>query len=86
MARIHVRGGRPLAGYTSAGMRLVVMRGDYDTQMVDHLFPQAVAPGPALEITNAHGANPLFVKCAEYVNEIEWPEFPNGGHPYSVPA
>lgn len=86
MARIHVRGGRPLAGYAHAGMRMVVVRGDYDARLMEHLFPQGVVPEPALEIVNAHGANPLFVKCAEYANEVEWPEFPNGGHPYFVPA
>ncbi|MGZ0002915.1 hypothetical protein [Burkholderia gladioli] len=67
-------------------MRIVVVRGDYDAYLVEHLFPQGVVPEPALEIANAHGANPLFVKCAEYVNEVEWREFPGGGHPYFVPA
>lgn len=82
MARIHVRGGRPLAGYALAGTRIVVVRRDYDAHLVEHLFPQGVVPEPALEIANAHGVNPLFVKCAEYINEVEWPEFPNGGDPY----
>jgi predicted phosphodiesterase len=67
-------------------MRIVVVRGDYDAHLVEHLFPQAVVPEQALEIASTHGANPLFVKCAEYVNEVEWTEFPNGGHPYFAPA
>ncbi len=86
MARIHVRGGRPLAGYAHAGMRIVVVRGDYEARLVEHLFPQGAVPEQALEIANAHGANALFVKCAEYVNEVEWTEFPNGGQPYFVAA
>ena len=72
MARIHVRGGRPLAEYAHAGMRIVVVRGDYEARLVEHLFPRGVLPEQALEIHNAHGANPLFVRCAEYTNEIEW--------------
>ncbi|KAB0648377.1 hypothetical protein [Burkholderia diffusa] len=67
-------------------MRIVVVRGDYDAYLVEHLFPQGVVPEPALEIPNAHGANHLFVKCAEYGNEVEWREFPGGGHPYFVAA
>ncbi|MBN3754211.1 hypothetical protein G3N95_14765 [Paraburkholderia sp. Tr-20389] len=86
MTRIHVRGGKPLAGYAHAGMRIVVVRGDYEARVVEHLFPHGFAPEQALEIDSAHGANPLFVRCAEYINEVEWSEFPDGGHPYFVPA
>lgn len=31
MPRIHVRGGRPLAGYSHTGARLVVVRGDWSS-------------------------------------------------------
>lgn len=63
-------------------MRQVVVKGDYDAHLVEYLFPQGVVPEAALEITNAHGTLPLFVKCMEYTNEIEWDRFPDGGQPY----
>ena len=86
MRRIHVRGGRPLAGYSHTGARLVVVRGDYEAQLTEHMFPQGVVPERALEIGNSHGALPLFVKCAEYTIEIDWDTFPEGAHPYFIPA
>jgi hypothetical protein len=86
MTRIHVRGGRPLAGYSHTGVRLVVVKGDYDAHLIERMFPQGVAPERALEIANAHGAFPLFVKCAEYTNDIEWDQFPDGTHPYFIRA
>jgi hypothetical protein len=86
MPRIHVRGGRPLAGYNAGGQRINVVKGDYDAHLVENLFPQDAVPHAALEISGAHGPNPLFVKCTDYTNEIEWDQFPDGGHPYFVPA
>ncbi|MEX3960107.1 hypothetical protein AB4Y31_29325 [Trinickia sp. EG282A] len=85
MPTIHVRGGRPLAGYDAGGQRINVLKGDYDARLVEHLFPQDAVPQAALEISRAHGPNPLFVKCTEYTNEVEWGQFPDGGHPISFP-
>jgi len=86
MARVHFRGGRPLAGYSHTGARLGVVEGDYDAHLVEHVFPQAAVLEAALEIPNAPGVFPLFVKCAEYTNEIEWDQFPDRGHPYFIRA
>jgi hypothetical protein len=61
MARIHVRGGTPLAGYAHAGMRIVVESGDYDARLVEHLFPQGVVPeqacSPVFRPGLTHGLN-----------------------------
>ncbi|KPD18001.1 hypothetical protein ADM96_15585 [Burkholderia sp. ST111] len=86
MARIHVRGGLPLAAFRSSNPRVQVNPGDYEAHVVEHTFPGQQAPEAALEILNADGTDSLFVKCAQYTNEIEWDQFPDGAHPYFVPA
>ena len=86
MARIHVRGGLPLAAFRRSNGRVVVAKGDYEAHVIEHTFPGQYTPEAALEILNAHGTDSLFVKCAEYTNEIEWNQFPDGAYPYFVPA
>jgi hypothetical protein len=86
MVKIHVRGGLQLAAFRSSNPRVVVNPGDYEVRVVEHTFPGQHAPEAALEILNAHGTDSLFVKCAEYINEIEWDQFPDGAYPYFVPA
>jgi hypothetical protein len=88
MARIHVREipSYPLAAFRRSIGRVVVGKGDYEAYVIEHTFPGQHAPEAALEILNAHDTDSLFVKCAEYTNEIEWDQFPDGAHPYFVPA
>lgn len=86
MARIHVRGGRPLAAFRRSNGRVMVKKGDYEAHVIEHTFPGQDTAEAALEILNAHGTDSLFVKCAEYTNEIEWNQFPGGAFPYFVPA
>jgi hypothetical protein len=85
---IRVRGGFVLAGYSERGMRLRIMAGEYVARRVSHAFPRGEAPEDALEVTASqqHRGAPLFVKCAEYGNEVDWAAFPDGGQPYFVPA
>ncbi|MDR8401705.1 hypothetical protein NE850_35820 [Paraburkholderia sp. USG1] len=86
MTRIHVRGGLPLAAFRPSNSRVVVEKGDYEAHVIEHTFPGQHTPEAALEIFNAHGTDSLFVKCAEYTNEIEWNQFPDGAYPYFAPA
>lgn len=85
---IRVRGGFVLAGYSERGMRLRIMAGEYVARRVVHEFPRGAAPEDALEVTGSQPSrgSPLFVKCAEYGNEVDWAAFPEGGQPYFVPA
>jgi len=85
---IRVRGGFVLAGYSETGMRLRIVAGEYIARRVRHEFPRGGAPEDALEVSGSHRSTrtPLFVKCAEYIGEVDWASFPDGGQPYFSPV